>query len=94
MKRMILVKKYAYQMTSTDAYYANLCIDPSGEYLQLQNVEFGEGMGPVDTLTNKSKLFQYRLKDITGFLYGACSTRFWMFRSAINQIMASGKDIK
>ena len=87
-KRMILVKKYAYQVTSTDSYYANMCVDQSGEYLQLQNVKFVEGMGAYDTVANKSKLFQYRLKDITGFLYGANSTRFWMFRNSINEIMA------
>lgn len=45
-------------------------------------------MGIIDTLTNKSKLFQYRLKDITGFIYGACSSRFSTFRNSINEILA------
>ena len=94
MKRMILVKKYSYQMTSSNCYYANVCVDPSGQYLQIQNVEYVKGMGLLETVTNKSKLFQYKLNDITGFMYGACSTRFQMFKNSINEIIAQSDDIK
>lgn len=91
MKRMLMVKKYSYQITKSDCYYANLCVDNSGKYLQIQNVEYVNGMGPVQVITNKSKLFQYAIKDITGFIYGANSTRFWMQRQAINEIIANSK---
>ena len=80
-------------MTKTDVYYANLSIDESGQYLMIQNVDFVNGMHPVDAVTNKAKLFQYKLDDITGFIYGANSTRFWMQRQAINEILARSKSI-
>ena len=32
MKRMIRVRKYAYQITSSDSYNANLWVDSTGEY--------------------------------------------------------------
>lgn len=54
---MILVKKYCYQITKTDCYYANLSIDESGKYLLVQNIDYVNGMHPVDAVTNKAKLF-------------------------------------
>lgn len=56
MSRMIFVKKYSYQITNANFYYANLCIDNSGKYLQLQNMDVIEkGLGIMEAITEKSK---------------------------------------
>lgn len=94
MKRMILVKKYSYQITNAHCYWANLCVDSTGKYLQIQNAEYVQGMSPAEVVQNKTKLWQFELSDITGFIFGANSVRFWMQRQAINEIISTKRNQK
>ena len=71
-----------------------MCVDSTGKYLQIQNTDYVEGMSPVEVVTNKTKLWQFKLSDITGFIFGANSVRFWMQRQAINEIIATKRNQK
>jgi len=82
---LIFCRKYNYSVPkSFNDYKAAIHLSNDEEIIKIYNAEDSEKNSYIkcDHLTHSIKI-----KDIKGFIYGSFSTRFWMMRIGVNQLI-------
>jgi hypothetical protein len=74
-KNAIICQKYNYHISNFGYYNAQLTLDDTN--LIVDEI-FLHNNGIDYDVANAKKTTRYKLKNISGFIYGGMSTRFWM----------------